>query len=81
MEHQKAEIERRIESIESGKAPGPRRPKPIVSAERCTGCGICLDICPTEAIVVVNGTATISDDCIGCGVCVAECPNGALSLA
>ena len=80
MEHQKADVERRIEDIEAGKAPTPRRPKPVVSAEQCTGCGICIDICPAEAIVVVNGTATISDDCAGCGVCVAECPNGALSL-
>jgi ferredoxin len=81
MERQKADVESRIESVEVGKTPRPRRPKPVVSAEQCTGCGICLDVCPVEAIVVVNGTATISDDCTGCGACVAKCPNGALSLA
>lgn len=51
-----------------------------VSNEKCTGCGICIDACPVEAIKLENDKAVISDDCTECGVCVEECPNEALSL-
>jgi ferredoxin len=82
MERQKEELERRIQQIETGEAPTRPRAaqKPRVDEAACTGCGICLEVCPAEAIVVVNDVATISDDCTGCGACVAECPNDALTL-
>jgi len=80
IEQQKQEVERHIGRLGSGQAPGPATPKPAVDPQLCTGCGICLDACPVEAIVVVNDVATISDDCTACGACVAECPNGALAL-
>jgi len=51
-----------------------------VDKENCTGCGVCIDVCPAEAIKIENDIAAISDDCSECGVCVSECPNDALSL-
>jgi Fe-S-cluster-containing hydrogenase component 2 len=51
-----------------------------VNNDLCTGCGICLDVCPMEAIQMKNDKAFVSEDCSECGVCVDECPNGALSL-
>ncbi|MBC7364257.1 MAG: 4Fe-4S binding protein [Candidatus Aminicenantes bacterium] len=52
-----------------------------IKREACTGCGLCLQVCPfgalsldSENIVVVN------EACTGCGACVPECPAGALSL-
>jgi ferredoxin len=85
IEHQKAGVEEAISDAESAQTErAPARPgawrKPVVDAEACTGCGICLDVCPVDAIVVVDRVATISDDCTGCGACVDECPNGALSF-
>lgn len=50
-----------------------------IDKEKCTGCGICEDICPTDAITV-NETASVDEEkCVDCGTCVDECPNEAIS--
>lgn len=51
-----------------------------VNPGRCTGCGICVSICPVEAIELIKGRAVVSDECIVCGQCLAQCPEGAISL-
>jgi len=52
-----------------------------VDAEKCTGCGICVDICPVEAISLENGMAVVDErTCTACGLCVNECPNEAISM-
>ena len=52
-----------------------------VEAEKCTGCGICVDICSVEAISLENGVAIIDErTCTACGLCVNECPNEAISM-
>ena len=51
-----------------------------VDKEKCTGCGICVDACPMEAIKIENNMAVISDDCSECGVCETECPNDAIKV-
>lgn len=52
-----------------------------VDKDKCIGCTGCLKSCPTEAIRVVDGLATIdSSRCIDCGVCKRECPYGAISI-
>ena len=44
----------------------------------CKGCTHCIRTCPTEAIRVRNGKATIiSERCIDCGECIRTCPNDA----
>lgn len=46
--------------------------------EKCKGCTHCIRTCPTEAIRVRNGKATIiGDRCIDCGECIRTCPNSA----
>lgn len=48
--------------------------KPHVSQKYCTGCEICVDHCPSNAIVMLNGKAEInSGKCIGCGECITVC--------
>ncbi|MDR1736340.1 MAG: 4Fe-4S binding protein [Oscillospiraceae bacterium] len=46
--------------------------------DRCKGCTTCIKRCPTEAIRVRRGKATIlSERCIDCGECVRACPHRA----
>jgi NAD-dependent dihydropyrimidine dehydrogenase PreA subunit len=52
----------------------------VVDAEKCTGCGICEDACPLEAIKVEDDLARVGEECTECGSCVDECPNDAISL-
>lgn len=45
---------------------------------RCKGCITCLKRCPTEAIRIRDGHATIdSERCIDCGQCIMVCPHKA----
>ena len=52
-----------------------------VEASECTGCGICEEMCPMEAIILEDDTALIDEKkCIGCGVCSHHCPVSAIKL-
>ncbi len=53
-----------------------------VDAEKCTGCGSCVEVCPVEAIKVENDVAVVSEDtCTECGLCENECPTEAISVS
>ena len=52
-----------------------------VDKEKCTGCGDCVEECPSEAIKMVGDKAEIdAAACIDCGVCIDACPVEAISL-
>ena len=57
--------------------------KPVLffNTERCTGCGICVDVCPEDAISI-NEDKSVTDRklCKGHGKCAEVCPNDARSL-
>jgi len=53
-----------------------------INEEKCSGCRICNDLCPFNAISFIEerGISTINKAlCQGCGTCVAACPAGAIS--
>ena len=49
-----------------------------ITENKCTGCGTCLDVCPTEAIKMKDGHAVITLECMDCGACPRVCPEGAI---
>jgi len=47
----------------------------------CTGCGVCEEACPMEAISLRENIAGVDEKkCIGCGVCSCQCPASAIKL-
>ena len=47
----------------------------------CLGFGSCAEVCPEQAISVVNGVAVVNRNrCVSCGLCVKACPRGLISL-
>lgn len=56
--------------------------KPHVIEERCTSCGLCIEICPVNAISFNNtGKASIDQlRCIGCGECLCACKFDAIFI-
>jgi len=56
-----------------------------VDQEKCSGCGICVPLCPYSAIAMAEYKeklrARIDEAlCAGCGVCAAACPSKAIVL-
>lgn len=50
-----------------------------INLDKCQGHMTCMRRCPTQAIRVRNGKATISDElCVDCGACLSVCPSGAV---
>lgn len=47
---------------------------------KCSGCGMCLSVCPRGVFARGNGKPDIvrRDACIECGACQRNCPHGAL---
>lgn len=55
--------------------------QPVLDADLCTGCAVCEERCPMEAIEVVDDAPVIElAKCIGCGLCVTGCDTDAIEL-
>ena len=53
---------------------------PLIDQQRCTGCGLCEQLCPTKAVEVRGSRAAIvwPEACTFCDVCESYCPEGAI---
>jgi Pyruvate/2-oxoacid:ferredoxin oxidoreductase delta subunit len=63
------------------------RPKAIVDITYCTGCEVCVQVCPVDCIEIAeselnfNGIAEIDGEiCTGCNLCAIDCPWEAISM-
>ena len=50
--------------------------------EKCTGCGMCLSVCPHAVLKPANGRVEIRDRdaCMECGACSQNCPVKAVTV-
>jgi NAD-dependent dihydropyrimidine dehydrogenase PreA subunit len=57
---------------------------PEIDISLCTGCRLCVERCPTNAVemAVADNRPVIvrPDDCAYCGLCEEMCPVGAIAL-
>lgn len=54
---------------------------PVVTAEKCVGCGRCTVWCPAGCIKVTKKKARINEKkCMGCGECTVTCPERAIEV-
>ena len=53
-----------------------------LNAAKCTGCGMCLNVCPHAVFRRDNRTISIIDPdlCMECGACALNCPAEALTV-
>ena len=53
-----------------------------IDTDRCTGCGICGEVCPHKVFAFVPGHAEIRnrDHCMECGACALNCPLEAITV-
>lgn len=52
-----------------------------IREDLCTGCSLCMRVCPTEALRIRNGKACLIEDrCIDCGECFRKCPVHAIII-
>lgn len=53
----------------------------VVDLDICDRCGLCLPLCPPEAIhLELNDLVVDRETCTGCCKCIAPCPVGALAM-
>ena len=61
------------------------QPPVFIDSARCTGCGTCIHVCPSDIISLKNRKARAAPDtdaarCLVCGHCMAVCPESAIDI-
>lgn len=53
-----------------------------VDADKCVGCGECVDVCPVEVCEIKDGKSepVNAEECLGCESCVEVCETSAITV-
>jgi 2-oxoglutarate ferredoxin oxidoreductase subunit delta len=62
--------------------------KIIIDIQRCKGCGLCVQVCPNNSIVISTQSNKIgyfpaqanNTNCTGCCLCAIICPDAAIEV-
>lgn len=54
--------------------------KARIDKEKCIACGECVEVCPVEAIDIVDEVAQVDNSCTLCGLCVESCEYEAITM-
>ena len=49
-------------------------------SDDCTGCGLCVPLCPMKNILIKDGRAVAGNRCTMCYRCISHCPQKAITL-
>lgn len=53
--------------------------RPVVEADKCAGCGVCVKMCPPKTLKLKDGKPCFDlPGCIRCFCCQEHCPQGAI---
>ena len=69
---------------EKGVRVEPLEKEVVCNEDKCTECGACVTICPTQALAIDRETRHVSfdaDKCIACELCVPVCPPRAMEIS
>jgi len=51
---------------------------PVIDHDKCTRCGLCVEVCPYFALSLQEKVEVDSAECFGCGLCESICPVAAI---
>lgn len=58
-----------------------RKVSTVIEADKCIGCGLCVQVCPSETISMQGDKAVVTGDrSLSCGHCAAVCPVDAITI-
>lgn len=55
---------------------------PTVDADKCVGCGECIDVCPSDVYELQDekSVPVNAEECLGCESCIEVCEQGAITV-